>query len=55
MRAGSPTEPLEFALRGFFLKLSVCEPLLRPLPPGLSATHAQDLMAKEGWALYGLH
>jgi hypothetical protein len=35
IRSSLQPNEMEFALRGFLLKLSVCEPLLRPLPPGL--------------------
>lgn len=30
--AGVPAEHLEFALRGFLLKISVCDAILSPLP-----------------------
>lgn len=35
IRSSLQPNEMEFALRGFLLKLSVCEPLLQPLPPGL--------------------
>ena len=37
-KAGVPAQHLEFALRGFLLKLSVCSPLLSPsIPSGIIA------------------
>ncbi|CAK9217443.1 unnamed protein product [Sphagnum troendelagicum] len=36
IRSSLQPNEMEFALRGFLLKLSVCEPLLRPLPPDCS-------------------